>query len=112
MREESYRYPGSTHVPLEAHAALAVPSGEGRLTVWSSTQNPHAMHRTLARLLGLRPVEELHEREPTGAARLPIDREHHLRGRSHGAEVGPKFCFGGLVRQIADKQTDSQSTLS
>jgi 4-hydroxybenzoyl-CoA reductase subunit alpha len=51
--EESYEYPASTHVPLEAHCAVAAPSDEGRLTVWSSTQNPHYMHRTLARVLGM-----------------------------------------------------------
>ena len=51
--EESYDYPGSTHVPLEAHCAVANPEPDGRLTVWSSTQNPHYMHRTLARVLGV-----------------------------------------------------------
>lgn len=51
--EESYEYPASTHVPLEAHCALAAPREDGRLTVWSSTQNPHYMHRTLARVLGM-----------------------------------------------------------
>ena len=51
--EAEYHYPGSTHVPLEPHAALAAPGPGGRLTVWSSTQNPHPMHRTLARVLGM-----------------------------------------------------------
>ena len=50
--EETYHYPGSTHVPLETHAALAAPTEDGRLTIWSSTQNPHYMHRTLAKILG------------------------------------------------------------
>jgi 4-hydroxybenzoyl-CoA reductase alpha subunit len=53
--EGTYDYPGSTHVPLETHAALAVPHADGRLTLWSSTQNPHYMHRTIARVLGMRP---------------------------------------------------------
>jgi len=51
--EDSYEYPASTHVPLEAHCAVAAPQDDGRLTVWSSTQNPHYMHRTLARVLGM-----------------------------------------------------------
>ena len=51
--EATYDYPGSTHVPLESHAAVAVPEGDGRLTVYSSTQNPHYMHRTLAKVLGM-----------------------------------------------------------
>ncbi len=49
--EQEYEYPGSTHVPLETHAALAVPEPDGRLKLYSSTQNPHYMHRTLARVL-------------------------------------------------------------
>lgn len=52
--EEEYHYPGSTHVPLEAHAALAEWEVEGRLKIWTSTQNPHYVHRDIARVLGLR----------------------------------------------------------
>lgn len=50
--EGEYHYPGSTHVPLETHAALAEWDGR-RMTLFSSTQNPHYMHRTLARVLEL-----------------------------------------------------------
>ena len=49
--EENYSYPGSTHVPLEPHACLAKPEPNGRITIWSSTQNPQYMHRTLAQVL-------------------------------------------------------------
>ncbi len=49
--EDEYEYPASTHVPLEAHCAVAAPTDDGRLTVWTSTQNPHYMHRTLSRVL-------------------------------------------------------------
>ena len=52
--EETYDYPGSTHVPLEAHAALAMPEADGKLTLWSSTQNPHYVHRDVAHALGMR----------------------------------------------------------
>ena len=51
--EGTYDYPGSTHVPLETHTALANPEG-ARLTLWSSTQNPHYVHRDVARVLGMR----------------------------------------------------------
>ena len=51
--EQTYEYPGSTHVPLEPQATLARPEPDGRLTIWSSTQNPHYMHRTLARVLDI-----------------------------------------------------------
>jgi len=53
--EERYNYPGSTHVPLEPHSALAEPSPDGTLTLWSSTQNPHQLHQDLARVLGMSP---------------------------------------------------------
>jgi 4-hydroxybenzoyl-CoA reductase subunit alpha len=53
VMEGEYHYPGSTHVPLETHAALAAPGPDGRVTLWSSTQNPHYMHRTLARVLDI-----------------------------------------------------------
>ena len=52
--EANYDYPGSTHVPLESHAAVADYGSNGRLTLYTSTQNPHYMHRTLARVLGMR----------------------------------------------------------
>ncbi len=52
--EGEYQYPGSTHVPLEAHAALADFGPDGKLTLWSSTQNPHYVHRDLARVLEMR----------------------------------------------------------
>jgi 4-hydroxybenzoyl-CoA reductase subunit alpha len=51
--EETYAYPGSTHVPLETHAAVAQPLPEGRLKLWTSTQNPHYVHKTVAHVLGL-----------------------------------------------------------
>ncbi len=51
--EEDYDYPGSTHLPLETQVCLARFEG-GKLTAWSSTQIPHYLHRTLAKVLGLR----------------------------------------------------------
>lgn len=51
--EGTYEYPGSTHVPLETHSALASLGADGLLTVWSSTQNPHYLHRALAKVVGL-----------------------------------------------------------
>lgn len=52
--EDTYEYPGSTHVPLEAHVALAAVEPDGKLTLWSSTQNPHYVHRDVAHVLGMR----------------------------------------------------------
>ena len=52
--EGEYHYPGSTHVPLETHAAVADIEPNGKVTLWSSTQNPHYVHRDVARVLGMR----------------------------------------------------------
>jgi 4-hydroxybenzoyl-CoA reductase alpha subunit len=49
--EDVFFYEGNTHMPMEQHAALAVNEGDGKVTLWSSTQNPHYLHRQLARAL-------------------------------------------------------------
>ncbi len=46
-------YEGNTHLPLEQHAAVAQVDGEGKVTLWSSTQTPHYVHRALAKVLQL-----------------------------------------------------------
>lgn len=46
--EETYETPPVQHVPLETHVSLA--AFDGRLTVWSSTQMPHAIRAQLAEL--------------------------------------------------------------
>lgn len=42
-----------THAALEPHSTLARYEGEGYLTVWSSTQVPYYLHRTLSHVLEL-----------------------------------------------------------
>jgi 4-hydroxybenzoyl-CoA reductase alpha subunit len=49
--EDLFFYEGNTHLPIEQHASVAAPDGEGKLTLWSSTQVPHYIHRALARAL-------------------------------------------------------------
>src|SRR6267143_4044812 len=39
--EDTFFYQGSTHLPIEQHAAVAIKDPEGKLTIWSSTQTPH-----------------------------------------------------------------------
>ncbi len=51
--EDLFFYEGNTHLPLEQHAAVAALDPDGRLTLWSSTQTPHYVHRELARALDL-----------------------------------------------------------
>jgi 4-hydroxybenzoyl-CoA reductase subunit alpha len=49
--EDTFFYQGSTHLPIEQHAAVAIKDPEGKLTIWSSTQTPHYLHRSLAKVL-------------------------------------------------------------
>src|SRR5881296_395637 len=51
--EDLFFYEGSTHIAIEQHAALATLDPDGKLTLWSSTQTPHYVHRALARVLGI-----------------------------------------------------------
>jgi len=53
IREDVFFYEGNTHLPLEQHASLAHFDPDGKLTLWSSTQTPHYVHRALAKALGL-----------------------------------------------------------
>jgi 4-hydroxybenzoyl-CoA reductase subunit alpha len=53
IREDLFFFQGTTHLALEEHAALALAGADGRLTLRSSTQVPHYLHRALARVLDL-----------------------------------------------------------
>ncbi|MDE3090388.1 MAG: molybdopterin-dependent oxidoreductase, partial [Chloroflexota bacterium] len=50
-REDTFFYEGDTHLPMEQHAALAQFSSDEKLTLWSSTQTPHYVHRALEKTL-------------------------------------------------------------
>ena len=54
-REDLFFYAGSTHLPMEQHATLAWYEPDGRMTIWSSTQTPHYLHKAAAKVLGLPP---------------------------------------------------------
>ena len=51
-----YSFHGTTHAPIEPHCAVAQIGANGLLTVWSSTQITHYVHRALARVLQLDPA--------------------------------------------------------
>jgi 4-hydroxybenzoyl-CoA reductase subunit alpha len=59
--EGDYFFEGTTHTPIEPHCAIgqweAGGAPGGRLTVWSSTQVPHYLHRELAKVLELDPAK-------------------------------------------------------
>ncbi len=54
--DDVFFYEGNTHLPMEQHAAVAVPEDDDRVTLYSSTQTPHYVHRALARVLELPPA--------------------------------------------------------
>jgi 4-hydroxybenzoyl-CoA reductase subunit alpha len=49
--EDVFFYEGNTHLAIEQHAAVAAVDPDGKLTLWSSTQTPHYVHRALAKVL-------------------------------------------------------------
>jgi 4-hydroxybenzoyl-CoA reductase subunit alpha len=53
--EDTCFFEGNTHLPMEQHAAVAVPEPDGRLTLYSSTQTPHYVHRAVSKVLGMPP---------------------------------------------------------
>jgi 4-hydroxybenzoyl-CoA reductase subunit alpha len=53
--EDLFFYQGNTHLALEQHATLAYLDPDGLLTIASSTQTPHYLHRAAAKVLGIPP---------------------------------------------------------
>ncbi|MFN2577791.1 MAG: xanthine dehydrogenase family protein molybdopterin-binding subunit [Pyrinomonadaceae bacterium] len=51
VREDTFFYEGNTHLPMEQHAAVAHFDSDEKLTLWSSTQTPHYVHRALTKVL-------------------------------------------------------------
>ena len=53
VREDVFFFEGNTHLPMEQHSAVARWGADDKLTLWSSTQTPHYVHRLLARILAV-----------------------------------------------------------
>ena len=53
VREDVFFFEGNTHLPMEQHAAVAQFGPDGKLTLWSSTQTPHYVHRLLGKILDM-----------------------------------------------------------
>ncbi|MCP3981500.1 MAG: molybdopterin-dependent oxidoreductase [bacterium] len=49
--DDVFFFEGNTHLPIEQHASVAAVDPDGKLTLWSSTQTPHYVHRALAKVL-------------------------------------------------------------
>lgn len=86
--EGEYWFEGTTHAAIEPHCAIGRFDGNGRLTVWSSTQVPHYLHRELARVLALDPAEVRVIQPPVGGA---------FGGKSEPFDL--EFCVAALSRK-------------
>ena len=53
--DDTFYFEGNTHLPMEQHASLAWMDPDGKLTLWSSTQTPHYLHRATSKVLGMAP---------------------------------------------------------
>ncbi|HYZ03317.1 MAG TPA: molybdopterin cofactor-binding domain-containing protein [Candidatus Binatia bacterium] len=85
IREDVFFYQGNTHLPMEQHAAIAQ-YVDGRLTLWSSTQVVHYVHRALSKVL-----------------ELPMHRVRVI-GAAHGGGFGGKtdpFAHEIVVAKLA-----------
>jgi 4-hydroxybenzoyl-CoA reductase subunit alpha len=51
--EDNCFFEGNTHLPLETHATVATPEADGKVTLYSSTQTPHYLHKALTKVLGI-----------------------------------------------------------
>ena len=56
VQEDVFFFEGNTHLPMEQHSATGHFGPDGKLTLWSSTQTPHYVHRALAKVLELPPA--------------------------------------------------------
>ncbi len=86
--EDDYYFEGTTHAPIEPHCAIGLYEGDGKLTVWSSTQVPHYLHRELARVLDIDPAKVRVLQPPVGGA---------FGGKSEPFDL--EFCVAELARR-------------
>ena len=85
VREDVFFFQGNTHLPMEQHSAVATYI-DGRVTLWSSTQVVHYVHRALAKVL-----------------ELPMNRIRVI-GAAHGGGFGGKtdpFAHEIIVAKLA-----------
>ena len=51
--EDTFFYQGNTHLPLEEYCCIGQYGPGDKVTLWSSTQTPHYLHRALSKVLGM-----------------------------------------------------------
>jgi 4-hydroxybenzoyl-CoA reductase alpha subunit len=85
--EDEYFFEGTTHTAIEPHCAVANVETSGVLTVWSSTQVSHYLHRELAKVLET-PANRIRViQPPLGGA---------FGGKSEPFDL--EFCVGKLAQ--------------
>ena len=85
VREDVFFFQGNTHLPMEQHSAIAT-FVDGKVTLWSSTQVVHYVHRALSKVL-----------------ELPMNRIRVI-GAAHGGGFGGKtdpFAHEIIVCKLA-----------
>ncbi len=85
VREDVFFFQGNTHLPMEQHSATAT-YVDGKVTLWSSTQVVHYVHRALSKVL-----------------ELPMNRIRVI-GAAHGGGFGGKtdpFAHEIIVCKLA-----------
>lgn len=106
--EETFTFPRSACAAMEPRAVAAAPGGDygERLTIWSSTQAPHAVRTNVAAYLGLE-AEELRVIAPdVGGGFGP-------KGRTYPEEyvmVALALRAGRPVRWVATRTEDMETT--
>jgi 4-hydroxybenzoyl-CoA reductase subunit alpha len=53
VREDTFYFEGTTHAPMEEHACVADCGTDDKITLWTSTQTPHYVHREVAKVLDI-----------------------------------------------------------
>ncbi|HXK27599.1 MAG TPA: xanthine dehydrogenase family protein molybdopterin-binding subunit [Candidatus Binatia bacterium] len=51
--EDTFFYQGNTHLAMEQHCAIGQYGPGDKLTLWSSTQTPHYLHKAMSKVLGM-----------------------------------------------------------
>lgn len=86
--ESDYFFEGTTHAAIEPHCAIGMYESDGKLTVWSSTQVPHYLHRELSRVLEIDPAMVRVLQPPVGGG---------FGGKSEPFDL--EFCVAALSRK-------------
>src|SRR5947199_53918 len=94
--EDTFYYEGNTHLPMEQHSAVAVPEDDDRVTLYSSSQTPHYVHRALQTVTYKMPAYEFQ------GVRCFTNKPPCGPKRGHGTPQ-PRFGFEVHLDKIAVK---------